>query len=195
MNAQQLLDKLKQYPLAVVCVVVIFVALAVGFLRGDKLPVAQAEYDTVLQESEVMNSNRENAVDLEENLEQLTEMVAKIEDRLIDPDARTDNYRYFLGMAERAQVSLDDPSSGNMVNSAEAGLKEFAVLDFSLSATGSYDKVLRFLYELRTGHHVTRINSVSLSPARNAGGMKNPVHLVVNLSCLAVKPAKDTKNK
>ncbi|GHB94260.1 hypothetical protein [Cerasicoccus arenae] len=184
MNTQQLIAKLKQYPLAVGCTLVLVVMLVLGFLRSDRLPELNTQYDALQQEAEKINSNSQNAVDLAANLEKLNALVSNIESRLIDTDANTDNYRYFLGMAERAGVNLVDPSTGT--RKGDPNMKVYPIVEFNLSISGSFENVLKFLYELRTGRHIMRVESLSIIP-KDSPSMKYNVQASIIVNGIAEK--------
>lgn len=44
MNSEQLIAKLKQYPLAVISVLITLVLLVLIYLRADRLPALEQEY-------------------------------------------------------------------------------------------------------------------------------------------------------
>jgi len=64
MNTDQLVAKLKQYPLAVGCVILAVIAAASIFIRGGRMDTLVAEYDDLKARSELMSANLKNAIDL-----------------------------------------------------------------------------------------------------------------------------------
>ncbi|WP_309385536.1 hypothetical protein [Cerasicoccus frondis] len=183
MNSQQILTKLKQYPLAAICVLIVIVMLALTYLRSSNLPNLNAEYDTLQEEADIISRNSSNAVDLAANLDELNKLVANVDSRLIDADSITANYRYFLAMGERSKIRYaNDPPAASY--SAPASLKTYASAEFtSVSIQGSYENVLNYLYELRTGDYLMRVNSLSISPKPSSG--KYEVVASLNISGLA----------
>lgn len=191
MNSEQLIAKLKQYPLAVGCALVILVMAVLTFLRGDRIVELEKEAQALQEKVDIINRNRENAVNLQANLDQLQALADNIDSRVIDPEANTDNYRYFLSMSEKAQVNLVDPSTGKVTEGA--GMKVYSLVQYPLSVSGQFENVLKFIYYLRTGDHIVRIDSMSLSP-QERGGNKYVVQASLNISGIG-KPMEKKKKK
>jgi len=188
MNSEQLLAKLKQYPLAVGCVLVIIVMLVLSFLRGDRISALQAEADQLQAQDEVIDANAKNAHELPKNLETLQEIAENIDSRVIDPEANTDNYRYFLGMAEAANVQLVDPSTGKV--SQPKDMKVYPLVNIPLQVTGEFKNVLKFVYLLRTGNYIIRIDRMLLTP-REGGG--NVYRVSLNLETTGIAKPEEKK--
>ncbi|WP_309396256.1 hypothetical protein [Cerasicoccus maritimus] len=193
MNSQQLIAKLKQYPLAVICTLVVLVMLGLSFLRSGNLPELNAEYDALQEEAEVISRNSSNAVDLTANLEELSKLVESVDARLIDADSVTANYRYFLGMGERSNVKyVNDPPAATYVKSAR--FKSYALAEFqNVAVQGTYQNVLNYLYEVRTGEYLMRIDSISITP--KASGDKEEVVASLKITGLAKKRPETKKKK
>lgn len=189
MNSEQLIAKLKQYPLALICLLVVLVMFVLIFLRGDRLPTLEAEAQTLQQTVDVINTNSKNSVGLAQNVEQLQQLTENIDSRVIDPEAKTDNYRYFLAMAEKAEVQLVDPSMSKVASGA--GMKVYPLVEYPLSVSGEFDNVLKFLYYLRTGRHIIRIDAMTLSP-KEGSAVKYNVQASVQISGIG-KPAETKK--
>lgn len=190
MNSEQLIAKLKQYPLAVISVLITLVLLVLIYLRADRLPALEQEYTERQAEDELIKSNATNAVDLAANLETLQANADSIQARLIDPDAKTDNYRYFLSMAELTKVSLVDPQMSPA--KTDPKFKVYRTVDFPLSVTGNFADVLQFLYQIRAGDYILRVDSLSMRPA-SATGTNNEVQAQINITGLALPEVKEKK--
>lgn len=184
MNAQQILAKLKQYPLAVGCVVVIIVMMGLSFMRGDRIVGLQNEAEQLQKQFDTILANAKDANELPENLDQIQALAEAIDSRVIDPDAKTDNYRYFLGMAEQANVNLVDPPTGQVSKPAE--MKVYPLVSFPLQVSGEFKDVLNFVYLLRTGKHIMRIDSLTLSPRDSSG--KYVVSMSLNTAGIGKPP-------
>lgn len=191
MNSQQLIAKLKQYPLAVICSLVILVMLGLSFVRSGNLPELNAQYDTLQNEAETVRQNSSNAVDLPANLSELEKLVENVDSRLIDADAITANYRYFLSLGERSNISyVADPPAATYKSSTS--LKKYALAEFTnVSIRGQYEDVLNYLYLLRTGDYLLRVDFISISP--KTGGKKHEV--VANLNIVGLAKQKEEKKK
>ncbi|MGE9296215.1 MAG: hypothetical protein ACQKBV_08030 [Puniceicoccales bacterium] len=198
MNTEELIAKLKQYPLAVGCGVIVLIAAVLIFLRGGRLEVLETEYEEKLAKSELMSSNVNNAVDLEAHVTQINELVASVDSRLVDAEARPENYRYFLRLAENSQVNLTDQSTAKKAVAESSGNSVYTTVTFDLVVSGEYKNVLRFLYNIRTGRYISRIDGMTMRPSQTAGAGDNVVTVdlkVVNLGIPDPEPEKKKKKK
>jgi len=194
MNSEQLIAQLKRYPLAVGCGIVVIIAGVLIFLRGGRVDNLETEYNTKLTESELMSANSKNAVDLKKHLEELNQIADSIDSRLVNAEAPPENYRYFLQLAEKAQVDLTSQSQAKLIPVKETGNQFYPAVDFTLNVTGEYKKVLRFLYELETNRFITRIDSMNLSPSTLEVTQENVITASIKVSNLG-KPPPEAKEK
>lgn len=195
MNAQALLAKLKQYPMAVAGAVVALIFLALLYFTSGKVAELEGRYTDIETELDTILKNNENAVGLADDLVEANKLVEDIDGRLMIDGATADHYRYFLGLAESSGVSLSDPVNGGYLNPDEKGVsietKEFAQIDYSLIVKGEFPQILNFLYGLRTGKYFVRESRLQVTTSQAAEGPVVNVEMLVKV--LAQK--KEVKKK
>ncbi len=166
MNSQALIKLLKQYPAAIGGGVLCLILTAILFLRWDRLAELEFAYEEADRESELIRQNEINAVNLNANLQSLEAYVAEIDTRLMQPDARTDHYRYFLQLAERSGVHIDEPTLAEVLGPGAGGQEttQYGQAEYGLRASGAYPKVLEFVRSLQLGHYISRIDRLEIYP-------------------------------
>ncbi len=185
MNAQALLAKLKQYPLAVAGTVIALIFLVLLYFSSSTVSDLEGRYTEIETELNTILKNNENAVGLEQELTEANKLVEELDERLMLDDAKADHYQYFLGIAETSGVSISDPVYGGYLNPDEKGVKvdtkEFAQIEYSLDISGEYQQVLDFLYGLRTGKYFIRESRLALSTRQDANGPVVEAEMVVKI--------------
>lgn len=195
MNAQQLIAKVKQYPLAFAGGVLCLVFLLLLYFTSGKVSGLEATYQDVENQLNTILQNNQQSVGLSQDLEEAKKMVAELDDRLMRDDAKADHYQYFLGIAESSGVSIADPVYGGYFNPDEKDVKldtkEFAQIIYSLEVKGNFESVMDFLYELRTGKYFIRESRVRLSTTTDPTGTFVRAELLVKI--LSVKKEVEKK--
>jgi len=116
-------------------------------------------------------------------------LVDKIEPRLVDVEARPENFRYFLRLAEMAEVDLVNQSAARLTEVKESGNSVYPVIRFDLAISGPYENVLRFIYDLQNARFITRIESLSLTPDTMVG-RSDFANANIQIATLGRPPAK-----
>ncbi len=175
-----ILAKIKQYPIGIVGAVLALIFAVLLFSRGDVLSdLEQQAGDTDLR-VQVIDFNAVNAVGLESQLQQARDVIEAVQDRLMDPQHRTSNLRYFLGLEEANRINLSDPFPKAVV---PARGSPYGRISYSMTLRGPLENCLDFVYELRTGPYLTSISGVYLSPA--GGGRAGDVSLRIDFQILS----------
>lgn len=172
MSLPPFVERLKQYPLAVISAVLIVVFIVLIFLRGgvvEALSIEESDYNAQIR---AIDQNVMNANELAEEVEGLELIVEQINARLFDRNERAININFFYAFEERVDVvisnivQLPEPD----VVYATAGpreLKLHSTLVFNITMKGSFENVLRFLYELHRVDPLIRVADFQLSDAKN----------------------------
>lgn len=174
MKASVITDKLKEYPLAVICVVVIAVCVVVIFLRGGvaaELSAKEAKLDSRIQ---TINKNVENAKDLEQDTEDLATIVDKVHSLLFERYERAININFFYEFEEKADVVISNisqlPQSDPIYSDGgPRQLELHSTLVFNLTMSGSFPDVLGLLYEINRADPVIRVADFQVN--RNNSGV------------------------
>ncbi|WOO41408.1 hypothetical protein [Rubellicoccus peritrichatus] len=196
MNAQDLLAKAKQYPIAVGGGLVCLVIIAFLYFTSSTPGELEVKYSEVEREVETIKQNETQSKDLEANVQQATKMVEEIDSRLILASNKTGHKRYFQGLVEQSGVKMSkDPYLNRTLNPGEKGVQmsttEFAQVEYNLEVSGEFQKVMDFLYLLRTGEHFIVESRLLLSS--NPQIAQDLVTAEISVSVLAEKKPEEVK--
>ncbi len=178
MNLQQLIAKLKVYPLALSLVGVAILLAGWAYWRSSgALQDAYDQLDQVTKDSELYNKNVSAGEKIDDHVGELNTDASKFKTALINYADVVLNQQYFRDVAEKAGVQILDPTQGTM---AERGKDpaEPALISFTLSASGRWDAIVTFLDGLQTGPRMLRINQFHLEKTKVMAGSTGPADLL-----------------
>lgn len=178
MKASDLTDKLKQYPVASICTVLLVIFLVINFLRGgilDELSAKEVELEARIR---VINSNIKNSDKIGEDAEVLNAIVEKINSLLFIPDERAVNVSFFYEFEEKAGVRIadinqqvqPDPIYGDK---GPRKLNLHSTLVYEVTLQGSFKNTLRLLHELNRVDPLIRVADFQISRAASEASGDN----------------------
>lgn len=177
---QAILAKIKQYPIGIAGAVVTLIVAVMLFGRGDMIDQLEQEANDADLRVQVIDYNAINAVGLDSQLQQVKELVADIQRRLMDPQHRTSNLRYFLGLEEANRITLTDPFP-KAVTQPKGSI--YGRISYSVLLLGSLENCFQFIHQLRTGPYLVSITGVSMS--HGSGGGPSDVAIRVDFQILS----------
>lgn len=170
MNFSVIIDKLKQYPTAVICTVLLLIFVVVIFLRGgvaSELSIKEADLNSRIR---TIDENIKNSKNLRQETEKLNTMVEVIESSLFNRYERAININFFYGFEEKAGVvisniiQLPQPAPIYADGGARA-LQLHSTLVYNINLSGSFSNLLEFLYELERVDPLIRVADLQVSRA------------------------------
>lgn len=172
MNFSIITDKLKQYPLAVICSVLLVFCVVVIFLRGgvaSELDLKESELSSRIR---TINENIKSSNNLEQDTEDLTIIVEKIKSLLFERYERAINISFFYEFEEKAGVVVSNISQLPQPDPiyAEGGPRDLnlhSTLVYNISISGPFLNILRFLYEMDRADPLIRVADFQV--ARSGG--------------------------
>ena len=179
MNLQQLITKLKAYPLALSLFGVAILLAGWAYWRSSgTLQDDYDQLDQVKKDSELYNKNVTSGEKIDEHLGELTADGNKFKAALINYGDVVLNQQYFRDIAEKAGVQVVDPTQGTM---AERGKDpaEPSLITFNLSASGRWSNMVAFIYGLQTGDRLLRFNLFRLEKTKVQLGTTGDSDLLV----------------
>lgn len=192
MNAgNKLVRILKDYPLAVLSVIIILICSAAIFLRGGialELSAKEADLNARIR---TIDQNVKNAKDLEEDVKEVQLLVDQIEARLFNRDQRAVNINFFYALEDRMNVRIANISQSPTEDSlyAKGGVRELALhstIGYNLSVTGKFEDIVAFLYELHRVEPMIRVADFQIAKG-NTRGNDNSLDARLRLTVLAEK--------
>lgn len=166
MNTEQLLAKLKQYPVAVIGAAATLVfGIAIYFTMGA--PAELRKQDSALETQwSVMDANRTRAVNLDAELAKAKEAVDSIKGKLLSIQNKTANYQYFydLEVASGATiVNVFQEDSPRASDPAKPSPTLYGVMVVRLELQGSLEQVAAFFDRLYAGERLLRVENYTIS--------------------------------
>ncbi len=185
MNAQQILAKIKAYPLALALLGTAIVLAGWAYYRSGSLDDLHGELDTATAQNDEISNNVKEGINLKEQLDQLTAAVARFKPGLITPSAIIPNQQYFYDFEQSTGVQILDIAVAGSVPGKDPA--EPSVTTFKLGAAGSWDSILAFLNALQTGPHYLRFSQFRIEKseqARTTVGVVQPLKVSLTIEVL-----------
>lgn len=162
MNSYGIIEKIKQYPVALACGVILALFVLISFTRSSvvsELTVQEAELNSRLR---TIEENIKNSKNLKEDKETIDAMVDQVNSLLFNPYERAININFFYGLEDRSGVvisniaQLPDPDAIYAEKGARK-LNLYSTLVYNINVNGSFSNILRFLYELDRVDPIIRV--------------------------------------
>lgn len=175
MTNQQVVAFIKAQPIGIGCGI-LCVALGVAiYLRGDKIPEAEALLEEKTTLGERIDSNLKNGVQLSEQLATLTAARTQIENRLVHPEELAKNQQYFYRLEAETSTKLAELRQNSAQKPNAKGPKtNYIPVGYAVTVRGTYAHLLEFLRRLETGQRYCRVNTATIMLAsgsdRDRGG-------------------------
>ena len=169
----QIVDQLKRYPIAVVAAVILILCLGVGFLRGDVVDELSTQETELVTRLGTINENVKNSNNLEQDAATLEGYVASIDERLFNRRARSINTAFFYSFEDKTkilisdvnQLSSEDPA---LVKGGPHELKLYSGISYEISASGTFQEILGFIYEIYKANALMRVADLQLDTAERS---------------------------
>lgn len=185
MDPQLILAKIKQYPIAVGGGVLVLVMLVLLYFRGGNVPALDERYEALKAEISVISANRDNAAGLEDDVAAINTLLEEVESELLVRDQRAINVNFFYELEEAMPVrlisvnQLDPAPTGGRGPKPPNALDHYEVITFTLVAEGTFEEMLDFLYELRTGDKLLKVRDLVALPSGEGGPDQLSVELTI----------------
>ena len=178
MNASKLTDKLRQYPLAVLCSVIIIVCGVAIFLRGGLASELSIKESDLTSRIRTIDQNVENSKNLKQDTEDLAAVVEKMNALLFNRYERAINVSFFYEFEDKAGVVISNISQlpqPDPIYSDEGPRKLdlHSTLVFNITLSGSFANVLKFLYEIDRAEPIIRVADFQVSRGQGELGGEN----------------------
>lgn len=170
-----LITQIKEYPVALTGIAIALVLAVLILLNGNRLPELEQEEAELISQLKRMERNAVNAVHLDQQLAEARQLVGAIDDRLMNLQDRTVNFRHFLALEEQFGVVLSDPRLATDLP-GRSGSAHYGSIHYRIAIRGLLNNCLGFVEKLRTGLYLVRIHSLELT----AGGVGDEVVMQVD---------------
>lgn len=169
MDTELLLEKLKTYPLAIICTV-LGLACAVGlYLRADvvsEISIQEADLNATLR---VIEENVKNAINLQEHLDEVLALTAEIDERIFYPEQRAININFFYNVEKEYAINFSAMTQqGSAAIYGAGGSRElslYSTMVYNLAMSAPLEKVLELMHGLEESKPLIRIGTFRVSDA------------------------------
>ena len=191
-SSNNLIRTLKDYPLAVLCAIIILICGVLIFLRGGAVVELTAQETDLNSRIRTIEQNLRNAKDLKAQVEEVEQLVAQIESRLFDRDQRAVNINFFYSLEDRLDIRIStiDQMPAEYAIYAKGGARELklqSTIGYNLSVNGQFHEILIFLHELDQVDPLIRIAAFQVLQANNRGEGQGILEARLQLIVLAQK--------
>lgn len=175
MNISIITDKLKQYPIAVICAVLLAALGAVIFLRGDVTSDLSVEESDLNSRIRTIEENIKNSNNLKQDTEDLSVIVEKINALLFDRYERAINISFFYEFEDKAGVVISNITQLPQPDPiySDGGSRKLSLhstLVFNINLSGSFADILKFLHEVDRVEPLIRVADFQISRGGNKVG-------------------------
>jgi Tfp pilus assembly protein PilO len=185
MNSQQVLAKIKAYPLALTLLGTAIVLAGWAYYRSGSLDDLHGELDTITAQNDQTSENVKDGINLKEQLDELTATVAQFKPGLITPSAIIPNQQYFYDFEQSTGVQILDIEEAGSVPGKDPS--EPSITTFKMGASGSWDNILTFIDALQAGPHYLRFSQFRIEKSdqtRSASGVTQPLKISFTVEVL-----------
>ena len=168
MNFSVIIDKLRQYPVAVICAVILLLLVFIVFLRGSVTSELSVQESDLNSRIRTISENIKNAKGLKQDTEKLDAMVEQIDLSLFNRYERAININFFYGLEDMAGVVISNigqlsESDAIYAKGGARKLELYSTLVYSINVSGSFSNILKFLYELDRVDPLIRVAEFNVS--------------------------------
>lgn len=187
MTLQDLIEKLRRFPVPTTCGVIVFVCFFAFYLRMNLLTELEIENDDVQRQLQQVEQNVTHGKTLSEHITQMKEKVDELESRVIKPAELANNLKYFYELEATTHVAIGDLRQTVAAPVKGAPKTILTGIDYSVLITGQFHQVVSYLNELEHGRFFYRLESINLQRGRaegTAASVMTPVSVSLNLELL-----------
>lgn len=191
-SGNKLVHALKDYPLAVLCVIVIIICAVVIVLRGGVALELSAKEADLNSRIRAIDQNVKNAKNLKEEVEEVKLLVEQVEARLFKREQRAVNVNFFYGLEDRLDVRISNIGQMPLADpiytkGGPRELKLHSTISYNISLKGQFNEILIFLYELYRVDPLIRVADFQIAEANRKDGSSGVLEARLRLLVLAEK--------
>jgi hypothetical protein len=162
------IDKLRQYPVAVIGAIVLMLCVGVGFLRGGLVAELSTQETELIARIQTINANVKNSKNLEQDVEALDGYVASINERLFRRDERSVNTDFFYSFEDTLDIHISGVNQSTVESPVltKGGPNEltlYSAITYDIGVGGTFQDILGFLYEIHEVDSLMRVTGFELS--------------------------------
>lgn len=174
MKTEALKEKIREYPLVVVSLVVMAAAAGVLYVNDGNGDALQDEKTAKEAELAAIKSNELYSKALPAHVERAKAVYQKIKDRAVDLDSMIDSQAFFADLIQKSgYVKIEGLPTQQALPSVNQEIKPFATCGYLLHATGDYSSLARLVRDVgenpKHSMSVTRVQLVAPDATKQKG--------------------------
>jgi hypothetical protein len=167
LDTKALLVLVKKNPILSSCGLISLILFVAIYARSGLGSQLQAELDQKSAEGKRYHANLTNSAQLSNELQVVTEANRIVRERSINPADLAKNLQYFYRIEAETGVKFTDLRQLGAGNSSSTGAKRagavYVAVNYTMSVSGDFPKIIAFLKNLEQGAHFYRLNSMTAS--------------------------------
>ena len=187
-----IIDKLRDYPLAVIGALVFVGCVAVVFVRGDVVADLSGQETELIARIQTINKNVIASKNLEQDVESLLGYVATIDERLFNRNERSINTAFFYSFENKLDIIISNVSQLTDEDPAliEGGPNELSLHSgtvYEIRVDGTFQEILGFMYEIQKADALMRITNFEVYVSTAQGAAPGTLSAKLRIVVLAEK--------
>ena len=187
-----IIDKLRDYPLAVIGALVFVGCVAVVFVRGDVVADLSVQETELIARIQTINKNVIASKNLEQDVESLLGYVATIDERLFNRNERSINTAFFYSFENKldiiisnvSQLTDEDPA---LIKGGPNELSLHSGIVYEDRVDGTFQEILGFMYEIQKADALMRITNFEVYVSTAQGAAPGTLSAKLRIVVLAEK--------
>ena len=187
-----IIDKLRDYPIAVIGALVFVGCVAVVFVRGDVVADLSGQETELIARIQTINKNVIASKNLEQDVESLLGYVATIDERLFNRNERSINTAFFYSFENKLDIIISNVSQLTDEDPAliEGGPNELSLHSgtvYEIRVDGTFQEILGFMYEIQKADALMRITNFEVYVSTAQGAAPGTLSAKLRIVVLAEK--------
>ncbi|MBC2601402.1 hypothetical protein [Puniceicoccus vermicola] len=161
----------RKFAIPAIAGIFVLICLLIFFLRFSTLSDLKTSISEAEREVLTMRRNIKSSENLESQLETIEALTDRLQERTIEPEDTAVNTAYFYQF-ETDQVQIESVEQRNTPvpkSYSPWKMKNFGTTLFTIRATGSFQQLLYFIFQIRGGEKIVRLINFSIIPADGEG--------------------------
>lgn len=183
MNLNDLIEKLKRYPVPVVSGAMLIGCFLAFYFRMDMISALELRQEEANSQANQVADNAVAGTSLDDHVESMRVLSAELDRRVVRQSELAVNLKYFYGFEAETGVSLSDLRQ-NVAAAKGPGQTVYSGVGYNLILSGSFDQIIAYFDELENGERFYRLNNFNLQRGREAG--QSSIMLALNLELLGL---------
>jgi len=187
-----IIDKLRDYPIAVIGALVFVGCVAVVFVRGDVVADLSVQETELIARIQTINKNVIASKNLEQDVESLLGYVATIDARLFNRNERSINTAFFYSFENKldiiisnvSQLTDEDPA---LIKGGPNELSLHSGIVYEIRVDGTFQEILGFMYEIQKADALMRITNFEVYVSTAQGAAPGTLSAKLRIVVLAEK--------